>query len=453
MQRILRPAGQHIAGSAKGKPSFHQTALFSSTSQTLLETEVQQEEKTLSPFEERLQDRARRALRTQTRRLERRKARERKSTIRSWAREHRGFENANVLSAVKEARQKWKEDWKLGPLRPNRAIGGLKDTYGALPRERLTKIQVPKHLRLPKEMIPFRQGDRVVVMRGPDKGKIGTVKEFNRDCNDVLLENMNMAWADTEAFSTMRTPTNPGRQETNLPYVFSDLRLVMRWEDPRDGREKDVIVDDIEFKPVREGDGSGRSPVNPWTLKPTYHRYVAGTNIMIEMSEDDLKTEKDPGYRSHDDDTKSDIIESEQHHTFTYPLVRLPMPPSVIDELRNPYAKTRTRHDEEWLRQHEIREQQKVEKEKTPEYMKTPTQVLRELQAQKRAQEKEAKKQEQMMLAEHLTRKIGEMVLKNAPKAPVGYVKMTAEERARVLMGKPAKLRKRRELSLGPLSL
>lgn len=116
--------------------------------------------------------------------------------------------HANIREDILAARRKAREDWKLGALRPNRAIGEEAETYGTLDREQLRGVDMPKHwfgakegvqkrmkTRIPENVLrdhwPIVEDDRVVVIRGRERNRIGVVKEVLKDSNMIILKDVN----------------------------------------------------------------------------------------------------------------------------------------------------------------------------------------------------------------------------------------------------------------------
>ena len=106
---------------------------------------------------------------------------------------------SEVRQNLKDARQARKEDWEMGPLAPKRDLGF--NNYGAF-RENVRQDwsnyglhQV--HPRIVEQRCAWAGGvkqlnlapqDRVVIMDGPDKGKIDRVKEVQVESGTVTLE-------------------------------------------------------------------------------------------------------------------------------------------------------------------------------------------------------------------------------------------------------------------------
>lgn len=104
-----------------------------------------------------------------------------------------------------------REDWRLGPLRPNRAVGEDTSKYGAIPinevrgptiqekvqqyvnevRERRGKEPIYPLVVDDKKYFPIVEGDRVVVIRGRDKGRIGTVGRVLAASHEIVVKDLN----------------------------------------------------------------------------------------------------------------------------------------------------------------------------------------------------------------------------------------------------------------------
>lgn len=124
------------------------------------------------------------------------------------------WHNEHVRNRIWDARRHAREDWKLGPLRPNRAVGDEASRYGALEQddfrrpdipikaqENRNKVQERKGLEIDYPIVvnneryfPFAKDDRVVIMKGKDKFKIGTVESINETSHEVVVKDLNMVW-------------------------------------------------------------------------------------------------------------------------------------------------------------------------------------------------------------------------------------------------------------------
>lgn len=134
---------------------------------------------------------------------ERRKLRRRAIDIRDkWSNK-----NANAdagkrehIKALKKARLEQKEDWELGPLAPRRDVGDKKDTYGTVhPFSIDDAANIPESEREAgrerfggKYYCSVKEGDRVVVLAGRDKGTISKVLEVNAKKGAVKVQGVDL---------------------------------------------------------------------------------------------------------------------------------------------------------------------------------------------------------------------------------------------------------------------
>lgn len=122
------------------------------------------------------------------------------------------WENEHIKGVRYQALRNAKEDWKLGPLRPNRAVGEGAEKYGARTDTQIQKPEIPariqknrnefrqkKGLELEyplvvddKKYFPIVRDDRVVVLKGRDKGKIGVVEDIMERTHEVVVKGINM---------------------------------------------------------------------------------------------------------------------------------------------------------------------------------------------------------------------------------------------------------------------
>lgn len=90
---------------------------------------------------------------------------------------------------LEKARVAKREDWELGPLAPRRDVGEDQETYGTLPAELMRCRDVPEKLRMRWK---FALGDRVVLLEGRDKGKIGEIVEINHETETIVVQGLNL---------------------------------------------------------------------------------------------------------------------------------------------------------------------------------------------------------------------------------------------------------------------
>ncbi|KAF1839123.1 KOW motif domain-containing protein [Decorospora gaudefroyi] len=226
-----------------------------------------------------------------------------------------GWEHENIHQVRKKALANAEEDWKLGPLRPNRAFGPSADKYGALTPDQVSKPEIPvvlqknrneyrqkKGLELEyplvvddKRYFPIVKGDRVVVLKGKAAGKVGTVGNIFPRTHEVVVKNLNKQYYDTDVFQAVGGDVEPTREQ-EVPIPLSEVRLVVPSVFAEGGsqRYQDVIVDKILMKrhttgidPYTGTDyGDAEIPeahqYDPRNGLPIFYRYIAGTQHRIE---------------------------------------------------------------------------------------------------------------------------------------------------------------------------
>ena len=115
------------------------------------------------------------------------------------------YATAELKKNVKDARLARKEDWELGPLAPKRDLG-LYNKYGAVQeRFRYNWNQSSEKFISPAvvearckwaggpNQLNLAVGDRVVIMDGPDKGKIDRIKAIYKETGSLTLQTYNKA--------------------------------------------------------------------------------------------------------------------------------------------------------------------------------------------------------------------------------------------------------------------
>jgi large subunit ribosomal protein L24 len=279
---------------------------------------------------------------------------------------------ASKIGDIAAARKARIEDWNLGPLAPNRAVGRHASRYGALTDVQMQPILIPKHMRRKHHHIV--EGDRVMVMKGVEKGKIGTVMHLHKEAEMVSLDGLNMAYVDGSKFQEDETDTKKPRHEFNMPFSYDDVRIVHKWFDPRTETVKDVIVEEIEIRP-KLGPKGHEKDVN--TGERLYDRFVPGEGSYIPWPD-----KKDVAKKDQEGDTLRITVEE---NTFIPTLLIPPMPETVIDELRSKYSKFRTRHDDDYVEKMKAQDEASSGDSELLARMRTPLQ-------EHRVRQQEAKK-------------------------------------------------------------
>ncbi|KXL49687.1 hypothetical protein M433DRAFT_149066 [Acidomyces richmondensis BFW] len=303
---------------------------------------------------------------------------------------------------IREARKNRHLDWEAGPLAPRRDVGDQVTTYGAMS---LWEFQLPDtHPKDRPKFFPFSEGDRVVVIRGRDMGKIGEVTDISIEKSSVTIKGMNKVdihvpkWVQVEHDMT----TDVAAQERSV--LIQDVRLVYPLPDPETGIPRDVIIDRLiqinsTYDKIKK----------KWTEGD---RVIPGTNIIIPWPEKPEET-----FEDHEDDT---LRRSVDEQTFRPYLLQAPMPLTVIDELRNKYSKFRTRHDFDYIEKKTLEEEKMESRKELLSSMRTPLQELADI----RKKQNEANRKN---LTDDQLAKIGEVIARERAKA-VGAVKQTPLE-------------------------
>ena len=122
-----------------------------------------------------------------------------------------GWHMQNVVEPIKQARRNLREDYELGPLRPNRAVGPEAKKYGLLTGEQIRRIPIPVDTQKrrnearvargldpvyplvanDKKFLPIVRDDRVIVVNGREKGKIGVVREILTETDEIIIADIN----------------------------------------------------------------------------------------------------------------------------------------------------------------------------------------------------------------------------------------------------------------------
>jgi large subunit ribosomal protein L24 len=139
---------------------------------------------------DKLLSRALRAHNQAVRRAKRVAETKKKRELNDARREHAAFQRL-LAEDRRQARFEEKEDHRLGPLRPRRAVGKAEiETLGAFDQSRIIPPPVPEEHQIKYWNIV--EQDRVVILRGPDRHKIGTVKSIDKQNNTLTVEGLNM---------------------------------------------------------------------------------------------------------------------------------------------------------------------------------------------------------------------------------------------------------------------
>ncbi|KAG5965445.1 hypothetical protein E4U57_002389 [Claviceps arundinis] len=306
---------------------------------------------------------------------------------------------------VLDARKARKEDWELGPIAPKRDLGfnsygvvsapmrldwdndGINRVRPEILEQRCAWAGGPKRLNL-------APGDRVVLLDGPDRGKIDRIKEVKEATGTILLEKYHKVLS--------QGMLNQPPQSKAVPVSLSAVRLVYPIPDPATGIVRDTIIH--QLKPVRANMKSPNMTFERWEHGKKWDRVALGLNMIIPWPKVEV-----PEVQT----TEADTIRSEvEHRTFYHTLLRPPMPEVVIDELRNKYSRFRTRHDPEYIKKTlRFEAFSKHNQEVRLRDMQTPREELNEKRRQLKASKGEPG------LSEDMLEKIGQLMAKKEGEA------------------------------------
>ncbi|KFZ16642.1 hypothetical protein V502_04994 [Pseudogymnoascus sp. VKM F-4520 (FW-2644)] len=314
-------------------------------------------------------------------------------------REHERFAQQHLTGSIKNARTARREDYDLGPLAPRRDVGLKKETYGTIHSNQLHGQKLTMEERMEVNPSGGRYanivaGDRVVLLEGSDKGRIGKVQSFDAEKQQITVEGMNMVDIAVPKWM-MTSPESDDRpvRSVEKPLSIAAVKLVVPLPDPSTGTVRDVIVRDIVNSKVFHNKSGGVK----------YTRMIAGLNTVIPWPKTAPKEHPD-----HDADTLRIDVET---RTFLPTLLKPPMPDSVIDELRNRFSIFRTRHDDAYLEKKEAEEAAKEERKQSIRLMRTP---LNEVNKRERTKRKALGKGE---LTEEMLAGIGAVIARKRGKA------------------------------------
>lgn len=92
--------------------------------------------------------------------------------------------------SIVDAKMRRREDWLLGPLAPRRDVGEWREKFATIDTRRTQLPDADPDLK--KQLSPFAETDRVVILKGRDKGKIGEIREVDEDSRTVRVKDLNL---------------------------------------------------------------------------------------------------------------------------------------------------------------------------------------------------------------------------------------------------------------------
>lgn len=179
-----------------------------------------------------------------------------------------------------------------------------------------------------------------------------------------------------------------------VPLPIDAIRLVYPITNPETGLTRDVVIHQLTAVPPNMA--SRTMTFERWEFGNKWDRLVPGINVIIPWPEVNA-----PKFTTTAADTVRDLVDE---RTFHYSLLSAPMPSGIINELRNPYSKFRTRHEAWYIAQKEAEAAEKRGRQEMLKSMMTP---LDELHAKKRADKAALPEPE---LSEEMLVKLGEII-------------------------------------------
>ncbi|KAI0513211.1 hypothetical protein F5B22DRAFT_612700 [Xylaria bambusicola] len=300
-----------------------------------------------------------------------------------------------ALGEIQEGKQMVRDDWAMGPIAPRADVGDFQGAFGSVSEVRYTGTRffslAVRNARCQwaggAYQLCLAKGDRVVLLDGPDKGRIGTISEINEDTAEVTVQDLNKS---NIVLNEHLQKDGMIAANIELPLPVSAVRLVHPITDPSTGKTNDVIINRLLPSNLVTDRLTGRR---------RWDRVVPGLNISIPWP-----PKEEPNHPVNTADTVRIDVEQK---TFVPTLLRPPMPETVIDELRNKYSRFRTRHEPEYIARLELEEQKKKDRAKLMESMRTPLQEFH------RAERDKKKKKGKPRLTVEMLEKIGEVIAKN----------------------------------------
>lgn len=131
----------------------------------------------------------------------RRLVKRKEKQTRQWAnmnREQQTMIRKLNTDQIKAARAVRREDLELGPLAPRRDVGDAKEQYGTLSPDQIRGTDLDHRKRedilesVGGRYLNIVKGDRVVLLEGRDKGKIGKIIDTSPSAGTCTVDGLNM---------------------------------------------------------------------------------------------------------------------------------------------------------------------------------------------------------------------------------------------------------------------
>lgn len=110
-----------------------------------------------------------------------------------WQHRQQGKNKTGVTAMyIKNERQQRRENYETGRLAPRHDVGAQADNYATADPYVLNNATSRLWQHYKHETCPFAEGDRVVMLEGRDKGRIGRVSDVNHKGAVVKVNGLNM---------------------------------------------------------------------------------------------------------------------------------------------------------------------------------------------------------------------------------------------------------------------
>lgn len=142
------------------------------------------------------------------------------------------YQRSQIAADFGRAKKAIKDDWFLGPNAPNINVGENGPTHGAISEARYQmSVTLKDHQKEARcawlggaRNLNLTEGDRVVLLEGPDKGKIGKISDVQKDKMEVIVEGLNKVCTT----STILLKRNSGHETDKAPVKREDANGTSR---------------------------------------------------------------------------------------------------------------------------------------------------------------------------------------------------------------------------------
>lgn len=186
---------------------------------------------------------------------------------------------------------------------------------------------------------PFVDGDRVQVLKGPDRGKIGKINSVYKQGNSCFVEGL----GGTREVVVPKAMWNEGQTtpviQMPLPIPYDNLRLVSQIKHD-DGSVEDVAVHSVTFKgEYYDEDRNCMMPIRRAFHDPSIVIPYPMTVNPIQKSNDSLATQPSV---------------TDKRTFFPPSIVMSPIHISSMDQIRHPYSKWHRDRDSRRITEQEV---------------------------------------------------------------------------------------------------